>query len=102
LGVRVGLDDVEKRKMSCPCRELNFDRTVVQPIASPYTDCAILVLFFLIDSVFVLRHHNGKYVGHFCKYTLEHITNTLDFYNINIYDRNIEFYVVDADSVEKS
>jgi hypothetical protein len=37
---RVGLDDLEKRKF-WPYRESNSDRSVVQPVASRYTDCGI-------------------------------------------------------------
>jgi hypothetical protein len=38
VGLRTGLDDVERVK-SCPYRDSNFDPSVVQPIASRYTDC---------------------------------------------------------------
>jgi hypothetical protein len=37
---RAGLEDVESRK-SCPYPDLNSDFSVVQPIASRYTDYAI-------------------------------------------------------------
>jgi hypothetical protein len=38
---RAGLDDVEKR--TWPYRDSNSDPSVVQPVASCYTDCAIPV-----------------------------------------------------------
>jgi hypothetical protein len=37
---RVGLDDVEKKKF-LPYRDSNSDPSVVQPVASRYTNCAI-------------------------------------------------------------
>jgi hypothetical protein len=37
---RAGLDDVGS-KNSCPHRDWNCDLSVVQPVASRYTDCAI-------------------------------------------------------------
>jgi hypothetical protein len=40
VGPRTGLDEVEKRKF-LPYRDSNFDPSVVQPVASRYTDCAI-------------------------------------------------------------
>jgi hypothetical protein len=40
VGLRTVLDDVEK-KNSCPYRDMNSDPSVVQPVASRYTDCAI-------------------------------------------------------------
>jgi hypothetical protein len=36
---RVGLDDVKKKPL--PNRDSNSDPSVVQPVASCYTDCAI-------------------------------------------------------------
>jgi hypothetical protein len=36
LGPRAGLDAVEKRKISCPCRDSNPSRS-----ARSYTDCGI-------------------------------------------------------------
>jgi hypothetical protein len=40
MGHRAGLDDVEKRKfLTLP--DSNSDPSVVQPVASCYTDCAI-------------------------------------------------------------
>jgi hypothetical protein len=46
---RAGLDDVEKRKSS------NSDPSVVQPVASRYTDCAIPVPILL--STYTLYRH---------------------------------------------
>jgi hypothetical protein len=33
VGLRTGLDFVEKREVSCPYREPNLDSSVVQPVA---------------------------------------------------------------------
>jgi hypothetical protein len=38
------LDMVSKRKIPSPRRESNPDHPIVQPVASPYTDCAIAAL----------------------------------------------------------
>jgi hypothetical protein len=40
VGPRAGLDDVEMRKFF-PHRDSNSGLSVVQPVASRYTDCAI-------------------------------------------------------------
>jgi hypothetical protein len=40
LDPRAGLDDVEKRKLLTP-RDSNFNPSLVQPVASRYTDYAI-------------------------------------------------------------
>jgi hypothetical protein len=44
VGHRVGLHAVEKRKISCPCRESNRDSSTVRPVARRYTNSRILVL----------------------------------------------------------
>jgi hypothetical protein len=44
MGHRTGMDTVSKRKIPSPCRDLNPDHPIVQPIVSRYTDCAILAL----------------------------------------------------------
>jgi hypothetical protein len=36
VGPRAGLDDLEKRKHSCLCRELNYNSLTVQPVACEY------------------------------------------------------------------
>jgi hypothetical protein len=41
MGPRAGLDDVEKRRF-LPHRDSNSDPFAVQPVASRYTDSAIL------------------------------------------------------------
>jgi hypothetical protein len=41
VGLRSGLDAVEKRKF-LPYRDSNSDPSVIQPVASRYTDCATL------------------------------------------------------------
>jgi hypothetical protein len=41
VGPRTGLDNVQRRKI-LPYRDLNSDLSAVQPVASCYTDCAIL------------------------------------------------------------
>jgi hypothetical protein len=33
VGPRAGLDVMEKRKIPCPCLELNPDSSVIQPVA---------------------------------------------------------------------
>jgi hypothetical protein len=38
---RIGLEDMDKR-IFLPYRESNSDPSVVQPVASRYTDCAII------------------------------------------------------------
>jgi hypothetical protein len=38
VGLRVVLDEVEKRKMFCPCRESNQYFLAVYPVASRYAD----------------------------------------------------------------
>jgi hypothetical protein len=40
VGLRVGLDDVEKRNL-LPYRDSHSDSSVFQTVASRYTDCAI-------------------------------------------------------------
>jgi hypothetical protein len=42
VGLRTGLDDVEKKEF-LPLPDSNSDLSVVQPVASRYTDCAIPV-----------------------------------------------------------
>jgi hypothetical protein len=41
-------------------------------------------------------------VVHFSEYAMVHITNALDFYDVSIYGGNIELYVLDDTSMEKS
>jgi hypothetical protein len=50
MGPRTSLDDLEKRKI-LPYRESNSDRSVVQPVASRYTDYANPA-----------QQHNHKYI----------------------------------------
>jgi hypothetical protein len=38
VGSRASLDAVEKRKISCPCQELNPNFSAIQPIAHCYTN----------------------------------------------------------------
>jgi len=38
MGPRTGLDTVFMRKIPSPRRESNSDHTIVQPVASRYTD----------------------------------------------------------------
>jgi hypothetical protein len=49
---RAGVDDVEKRKIF-PLMELELDPSVVQPVASRYTDYAnsapVIIFFFNIE-----------------------------------------------------
>jgi hypothetical protein len=41
MGPKVGLFVMEKRKISCPCRESNSESSVLQPVVRRYTDWAI-------------------------------------------------------------
>jgi hypothetical protein len=43
VGPRAGLDEIEKGKC-LPYRDSNSDPSVIQPVASCYTDCAIPAL----------------------------------------------------------
>jgi hypothetical protein len=43
VGARTSLNDVKRRKKSCPYRNSNSDHSAVQPLASRYTDCVIPV-----------------------------------------------------------
>jgi hypothetical protein len=53
VGPRSGLDDVEKRKfLTLP--GLNSDPLVVQPVASRYTDCAILAVKYTNERIELL------------------------------------------------
>jgi hypothetical protein len=38
VGLKAGLDAVEKRKISCACQESNPNYLAVQPVASHYTN----------------------------------------------------------------
>jgi hypothetical protein len=42
VGLRTGINDVERRKI-LPQQDSNSDLSVIQPVASRYTDCAIHV-----------------------------------------------------------
>jgi hypothetical protein len=48
VGPGAGLDDVEKRKLLNLSGDSNPDSSVVQPIASHYTDCAIAALPIIV------------------------------------------------------
>jgi hypothetical protein len=53
---RAGLDSVVKRKIPTPCRELNPQTRIVQPVASRYTDWAIPALVILERQT---KRHDG-------------------------------------------
>jgi hypothetical protein len=48
VGLRTGLDDVERRK-SWPCRDSNTELLAVQPVGSRYTDCTISAVCTVIN-----------------------------------------------------
>jgi hypothetical protein len=55
---RDSLDDLEKEN-SCPYRDSNSNLSVVQPVASRYTDCAIPAhIYFAIQLSFIYEHQN--------------------------------------------
>jgi hypothetical protein len=46
-----GLDALEKSKISCPCRESNFDSSIVQPVALIFTQTDLTQLPININRV---------------------------------------------------
>jgi hypothetical protein len=46
---RGGLQDMEKLNNSCPYQDSNSDPSIVQLVASHYTDCATAALTFKMD-----------------------------------------------------
>jgi hypothetical protein len=83
VGPRASLDDVEK--ILDPYWDSNSDPSVVQPVASRYTDCAIPAPFrFAVRD----KNHISKYMSHiyfsltlFSCYSVNFVavTNSLDF-----------------------
>jgi hypothetical protein len=57
---RANLDDVEKKKF-LPLQELNSDPSVVQSVASRYTDCANLSLSLSFQRVRLIIRKNTIY-----------------------------------------
>jgi hypothetical protein len=84
-GPRVGLDDVKKRKMSCPCREFNPDSSAVRPVVIPiklsrlqYTPIPRVVSFHIsvyttiiynisVESLYRSKHSFYIFLHKFCE-----------------------------------
>jgi hypothetical protein len=68
VDLRVGLDDLEKRKI-LPQRDSNSDTSVVKPVTSRYTDYAIPVPGIVVTLRICMREIFGSNLGRKHRFT---------------------------------